>query len=361
MLACSGAAAAPIGGSSDPTVPPHDVDGSVTEPDPDAPHALGSISIRETHESGSTSRHTVTASFLPEAPSASITPGNVAGCELIAPSPSAPRSPEGFDAGPLAISGTTEPITLSPPYVDRGETAGVPFDAGAKLRVQALGAAGAGFEAFDETFTATQLVETTPPVAKLARGVVFGAGVVPITWIAGTDPIWIGVAGTGGSLRCAADDKQGRFEVPREVIKAALGGATRLTFSVVRERTETKKSKKTRGELGDVVVRPRGWLALSTSSTETASFQCSGAECTGVVPSPCDTCSGSMCKAELDACAADATCPLLRGCLDTCPDTACRNACFVKWPDLAAKTKNGAVYKCQCVAKCVSACSAECR
>jgi hypothetical protein len=74
----------------------------------------------------------------------------------------------------------------------------------------------------------------------------------------------------------------------------------------------------------------------------------------------CDDCRTSQCKTEFDTCTADATCPFLRTCLDACASSSCRSACFVQWPDPVAKAKNGALYKCQCLTRCVSECSNEC-
>ncbi len=77
--------------------------------------------------------------------------------------------------------------------------------------------------------------------------------------------------------------------------------------------------------------------------------------------SACETCVAKDCKTERDACLADTTCKLLSACLDACKDTSCRNACFTKYPDPGAKAKNGALYKCQCIVACATACTAECR
>jgi hypothetical protein len=368
LLACSGTDPSSPIGSSDSTVKNAESDGGVApDVDVDGPHALGTIVLGESHASGtSTPRRIVAVSFVPDAALSRVATRNVAGCEHTPAATAAPKAPdagasESFDAGPVAVSGATTPITLYPPYTYEGDTDGAPFLAGAKLEVQGSGAVGAGFEKFDETFTATQFLQTSPALAQLPRTSVFGTGSLPVAWAAGGDDIFITVSGAGGALRCKASDAEGRFEIPREVIKTALGGSTNLSLSVARERTETKKGKKTRGELTGATVQPTGWLALTTTSAETASFQCSGAECTGVSATTCHDCRTSACKTEFDACTADATCPMLRTCLDACADSACRNTCFTKWPEPAAKAKNGALYKCQCVTTCVSSCTAECR
>jgi hypothetical protein len=373
LLACSGSKATELDDVIERGEAPDAVDanGSPTAEDPDAPHALGTIVLGESHASGEVSaRPIVSVTFVPDAASSKPETRNVAGCELL-PSGSATGAPPGgstkagFDAGAItisgAISGATTPITLLPPYAYEGDARGAPFSAGAKLEVQAAGAANAGFERFHETFTATTLVQTSPPLAKLPRTSVFGTDALPIAWVAGAHDLWITVSGEGGSLRCKADDAKGRFEIPREVVKTALGKATTLSLAVARERLALTKGHKTKGKLEGATVRPVGWLALSTTSIETASFQCSGAECTGDSTTVCQDCRTTMCKTEFDACTADATCPFLRTCLDGCTDAACRGACFLKWPEPSAKSKNGALYKCQCVVKCAAQCTTECR
>lgn len=81
-------------------------------------------------------------------------------------------------------------------------------------------------------------------------------------------------------------------------------------------------------------------------------------------PVSCNACLASPapsgCKAEQDACMSHATCKLLDACLDACATTACRNACFVQYPDPEAKARNGALFKCQCVTTCATSCKAEC-
>lgn len=368
LLACTGSKATELddvtGGAS--AVPPVGTDAPATEPDDDAPHALGTVVLGESHVSKGASKAIVSVSFLPDATSANAAHGKViAGCELVTGAGTnggagAAADGESFDGGPLAISGAATPMTLFPPYEWDGDD-GVPFAPGSKLEIRAEGAAGAGFEKFDETFTATQLIVTSPSLATLPHESIFGTGAVPITWLAGSDSIVVTASGAGGTFRCKADDATGHFELPREVVKTALGTAKSLVLSVARERSEVKKGKKTKGTLESATVRPVGWLSLTTTSVETASFECSGAECTGVPVAGCQDCRTSMCKTEFDACTADATCPFLRTCLDACTTTSCRNACFAKWPEASAKAKNGALYKCQCIAKCAVECVAECK
>jgi hypothetical protein len=363
LLACSGSRATELDDAVDPTEPLPGVgaDSGVTTADPEGPHALGTLVLGESHgESGS--RRIVTVTFVPDATTSTNAPRTVAGCEVTAAAPKNDAAPKtSFDAGAIAISGATTPITLYPPYAHDDLAPGAPFVTGAKLEVQASGATGAGFESFDETFTGTKLVVASPSLAKLSKASVFGPGALPIGWAPGADEIWVTVSGEGGSLRCKADDAKGHFDVPREALKTALGHATTLSVSLARERTELKKGLKTKGEIEGAVVRPVGWLALTTTSIETASFQCSGAECGGVTTTPCQDCRTTLCKTEYDACSADATCPSLRTCLDACTDTGCRTSCFAKWPEPAAKAKNGALYKCQCFMRCATECTAECK
>jgi hypothetical protein len=360
VVACSGSSAGAIASGPDqPVVGTGEPTGEqVTTPDdPDGPHALGTVVLGETHATGAGApRGIVGVAFVPDAAAAAACTKPVAGCALAVPCGGAAPPAAGFDAGPVAIAGARTPLTLYPPYaVDPG--AGVPFAAGAELRVQAAGAATVGFEAFDETFRATRPIVAEPALSELPGSGLWGTASVPVTWAAGPDAVRITVTGNGGTLSCAADDAKGRFDVPREVIVTALGKGTSLALSLARERTETKRGLRTKGP----VPNRAGWLALTTTSIETASFTCSGAECTGGPPkTSCQDCRTSLCKTEFDACSADATCPMLRTCLDDCTDAACRGACLVKWPDPVAKAKNGALFKCQCTTSCATECAADC-
>jgi len=75
----------------------------------------------------------------------------------------------------------------------------------------------------------------------------------------------------------------------------------------------------------------------------------------------CEACSATSCAAQRQACEDDATCPQLKQCLDDCGTSACRSDCFVQYPDPDAKSKNGALYKCECYTTCAAECSAECK
>lgn len=388
LLACSGTSPSPIADVPD-ALNETSAEAGPSNAEENVAHALGVIVLGETHASGASTAHgIVSVSFMPDAATVRSCTRVIAGCELtLLPKCStacgtgevcamdasctpkcqptaAPAKESSFDGGPIAIAGATTPLTLYPPYASASPADGAPFLAGAQLRVQGSGALAAGFEKFEETFTATQFLQASPPLAQLPRSTVWSEASLPVTWAPGKDAVSVTVAGAGGSLRCKADDAKGRFDVPREVIKTALGPApaNNLTLTLARERIEIKKGHKTKGQLPNVSIQPVGWLSLGTTSVESASFQCTDDECTGTVPpTSCQNCRTSLCKTEFDACTADATCPMLRTCLDACSDSSCRNACFAKWPDPVAKTKNGALYKCQCVITCTTECAADCK
>ena len=61
----------------------------------------------------------------------------------------------------------------------------------------------------------------------------------------------------------------------------------------------------------------------------------------------CAACSTTSCAAQRKACEEDATCPMLKQCLDACATSACRSDCFLEYPDPDAKVKNGALWKCE--------------
>ncbi|MBX3212557.1 MAG: hypothetical protein KF850_11025 [Labilithrix sp.] len=281
---------------------------------------------------------------------------------------------ESFDAGPIAFSGTTTSITMFPPYAyeSNGNT-GAPFLAGAEITVQAQGAVEAGFEKFDESFKATTFLQTSPALNKIARDKVFGTGAVPISWRAGADAILVTVTGPGGAVTCKANDADGKFDLPRSAIDAALGddddatGPRNLSLTVARQRKETRKGFTAKGELRDIEVQPEGWLDLITLSSESTSFQgCSagetacgtGSECAnlqtdrdncgacgkscggglacggGKCVSPeaaCEACVTSAqtgaCKAPYDACRADTACRALETCVKACTTQQCLQEC----------------------------------
>jgi hypothetical protein len=287
-----------------------------------------------------------------------------------------------FDAGPLAFSGTTTSITMFPPYSFESTGSGAPFLGGAELHVQASGATDAGFEKFDEKFTATTFLQTTPSLSKITRDKVFGTGALPIAWAPANDTILITVSGAGGSATCKVQDSLGKFDVPRSVVKAAQGdgtstttSSTSLSISVARQRKEVKKDKHAKGSLELLSVKPDGWLELVTLSTESASFQgCSsgqemcGDTCTdtsydrdncGTCGNVCSssqscyngTCSGGSssgstgtcttcrsnakvgsCSTYNSACQADVDCYDLSYCASNCTTASCISSCESQYP-----------------------------
>ncbi len=182
-----------------------------------------------------------------------------------------------FDAGAIAFDGTTQAITLFPPYAVTPNGNGAPFMARSEIRVQASGGASAGFEKFDEKFTSTTFLETDPPLRELSRSEIFGSSGVSISWVPGEDTIYVGASGPGGVAKCQADDATGSFEIPRAVIREVTSSegesSSSVSISVTRERREVRKGKKTFGELsGGQAVQPEGWVELITRSTESHSF-----------------------------------------------------------------------------------------
>lgn len=316
------------------------------DPADQPPHSLGTIVLGESHSSGAVGTSTkstpiVSASFLPdamlsrackkkldesceiqEAAKCTKVTGSATGCnsneacvldsttcksvckavavctkacesdEICKPAAFGSSTTSGtcvknptFDAGPLAFSGTTTPITMYPPYEYETTGSGAPFLGGSELRVQASGATEAGFEKFDEKFTATTFLQTTPSLGKISREKIFGTGSIPVAWAPSTDTILVSITGTGGTATCKVKDSLGKFDIPRSVVKAAQGSTTTtgssssLSISVARQKKEVKKDKKAKGELAITKVQPDGWLELVTLSAETASFQgCPGSQ-----------------------------------------------------------------------------------
>lgn len=288
-----------------------------------------------------------------------------------------------FDAGPLAFSGTTTSITMFPPYSFETTGSGAPFLGGAELHVQASGATEAGFEKFDEKFTATTFLQTTPSLSKITRDKVFGTGALPIAWAPANDSIIITVSGAGGSATCKVQDALGKFDVPRSVVKAAQGDGTSTTsssssisVSVARQRKEVKKDKHAKTSLDYLKVLPDGWLELVTLSTESASFQgcssgqdicgdtctdvtydskncgscgnvcssgqscyngsCGGGSSSGSSGTTCTTCrsnakSGS-CSSYSTTCNADSSCNNLAYCASSCTTSSCITSCEQSYP-----------------------------
>jgi hypothetical protein len=287
---------------------------------------------------------------------------------------------QSFDAGPLAFSGTTTSITMFPPY--KFETSGVggaPFLGGATIEVQASGATDAGFEKFDEKFTATTFIQTSPQLSKIPRQQVFGTGPLPIAWAPANDTIVITLTGVGGSATCKVQDSLGKFDVPRSVVDAVqkVDGSTTtsssgsISVSIARQHRDVKKDKHAKGKLDLTEVKPDGWLELITSSSETASFQgcptnqticpdtsesactdlsydrnncgacghvctssqtCSNGTCTGgTTGSTCSSCRSNAlagsCSSQYSTCSATAACGNLANCAYSCTTSSCVASC----------------------------------
>jgi hypothetical protein len=295
-----------------------------------------------------------------------------------------------FDAGPIAFSGTTTSITMFPPYQFESTGQGAPFLGGAELKVQASGATEAGFDKFDETFTATTFLQTNPSLAKITKAQVFGTGPLPIAWAPANDTILISLSGVGGTATCKVQDSLGKFDVPRSVVKAVLtddtattgtgtgtGTSSSLSLSVARQKRDVKKDKHAKGTLQLATVKPDGWLELITLSTESASFQgCASSQeicgdtCTdvsydqlncGSCGNACPgsqscyngTCSGSSsgtsgstgtcstcrsnaqngsCSSYYSTCSANTDCYYLAQCANSCTTSSCVSSCQSSYP-----------------------------
>ncbi len=393
------------------------------------PHALGSIVLGESHVAGGGGKTVplVSATFVPDAAAARACSTKLEGTCQIVPAPKCTTKPDSatgcdtgeyctwdtscsatckkavtcektcdsdetckagangkgecvktptFDAGPIAFSGTTTAVTLYPPYRYEGKADGAPFLSGAELRVQAQGATEAGFEAFDESFTATTFVQTTPALNKLSTEKVFGTGPLTLGWVPGNDAIVITIAGAGGAVTCKAIDASGTFDVPRAAIAAAVGSSkpssgsttSSLSISVARQKKDVKKDKKTKGSLPDVEIQPEAWVELVTTSIESATFQgcapgltscnascvdlktdsdncgkcgtaCTGGEVCGAGTClsqevACDACfkdsETGACKAQWDACKANASCKAYLDCASACTTDSCISQCQTK-------------------------------
>ncbi|HVH44669.1 MAG TPA: hypothetical protein VM925_20085 [Labilithrix sp.] len=235
----------------------------------EAPHALGTITLGETHAAeGGRITPVVSASFVPDSARVPRCTRQIGACEIAeAPrcatganpgcnaneicvfdeqcTPRCQKVPvcslqcleneartldaagkgvctklETFDAGPLAFAGTTTTITLFPPYVYEGGGSSAPFLAGAELRAQAQGATGAGFDAFDESFTATTFIQSSPKLSSIAHDDLFGTFTVPVSWVPGNDSILVTITGDRGVVTCKGKDAGGRLEIPRVAIDA---------------------------------------------------------------------------------------------------------------------------------------------
>ncbi len=442
------------GGAPDAQAP---IDDGIDDPALQAPHSLGSIVLGEAHGSGGTTRSTpiVTATFLPDAmlaksckkkieggceiqqaPKCSKVTGTGTGtgcasseictlddsctpvckafvsCDKACPvnevcrtsgttgTPGTCVKLETFDAGPIAFSGTTTTITMFPPYRFETTGQGAPFLGGSELRVQAQGALDAGFEKFDEKFTATTFLQTNPSLDKIPRTTIFGSGAVPVGWAPSaastTDNVIIAVSGAGGTATCKMKDALAKFDIPRSVVHAAQGessiGTAPVSISVTRQRKEIHKDKHAKGALSIATVKPDGWLELVTQSTESESFQgcssssqslcndvcvdvnfdrnncgtcgnacastqsCSSGTCTGGT-NTCVSCKSTAragsCSSQNTTCEQDIGCSDLSYCASKCSTASCVSSCESSYP--ASVTKYAPLKSClniQCGSVC---------
>ncbi|MGE3543979.1 MAG: hypothetical protein AB7L28_08605 [Kofleriaceae bacterium] len=416
--------------------------------EPAGPHATGGITLSETHRSsGGTSASTVSAGFLPD--SALESPRcvqEVAGCEIQltpdcgttcgaheyctwtascqpackracdascgpneecyfpTPATTACRAIQSFDAGSITLSGTTTPVTLFPPYAFDGLDNGTLFTDRAILTATAAGAANAGYTGFTESFTATNVVRTNPPLHQLTVGQVFGTGDLPIRWVAADDKIEItasvlGIANSSSTfaiVTCEADDAKGAFDLPRQAIDAALDGSAlySMSIAVTRSSRRTIFDVATKGAIAGVEIQPTGWLELATMSTESAELEgCSGGEqvcgnacvdldsdkqncgacghaCAGNDYCYYGTCTGAnACDSCLDAtsdpgevcgsCRANAGCNALMNCFAGCSTQACSDQCWDTYASSASLYQQWVDCVCDdhCAVECESACS----
>jgi hypothetical protein len=403
----------------------------------ETPHAEGQILLGETHTStGTTSAPVVSVAFIPDSTAVKSCGVEIVGSCRIARAPKcaakcgvgeacgwsdscAPtckkactkacetdeecyfpqegavaqcRKKETFDSGAVAFSGTTLPITLYPPYEYESMGKGAPFLAGADITVQGSGAAAgeAGFGPWEMKAKATTFLQTG--LEKLATDAVFGSAALPVKWTAGSDTIQISLTGAGGSVVCTADDAKGSFDVPRDVVKEALGTSSTLSIAVSRQRKEVKKGIATQGSLTTAKVQPEGWIKVTTFSTETKSFQgCAGGEamcggkctdtqtddrncgkcgnaCTGgaicnggtctTEGATCETCVQSSqsgaCKSAVTACQNSSACANLVSCIQSCASNqTCVDNCATSYSTGITAYNN--MVNCFC-----SACSTEC-
>ncbi len=301
------------------------------ESEDDPPHAIGVITLGESHTAGSSSVNpSVSAAFLPESISEAKSCGReIDGCTLVAKADCSENGDGGistcgtdevctlnescksvcqpipycspscdddqvcklvgtkskcvakveFNAGVITLSGdgVTKSITLRPPY-SFSTDGDSPFVPEGEITVNASGATEAGYEKFKDTFTATTFIQTTPALEKLDPVAVFEeTGPVSLGWKPGSDEVSIMVTGNKGTAICKADDAEGKFDVTRKVIRQVWSdegfSTPSLSVSISRTKAKLKKDGKTMGEVQGVELPPVGFVRFVTSSTETFTVQ----------------------------------------------------------------------------------------
>lgn len=324
-------------------------------------------------------------------------------CYFPAPNTPGCKKIESFDAGALTFLGTPIPITLFPPYAFMSDDNASPFAPGGTASVQASGASNAGFAAFEKEFTGTEFIQTSPKLDALGFAEVFGDGPLPVRWNAGDGEVTITATVTSsdfavGTITCKADDPSGKFDIPRAALEAAVDGdpAVNIAVSVQRQRVDVYKDLTTKGELTGVTVQPVGYLNIITSSTEFHAFQgcnpgeavcdntcvdvqydaancggcgkaCAGDDacvegtCNGI--EACNACAEESqtggCKAENDACAANAACKALETCIAGCQTQECLYMCGENVEASTIDLYNAQI-QCLCDEVCVGECNGLC-
>lgn len=307
-----------------------------------------------------------------------------------------------FDAGPVAISGGTMPITVYPPYGWKGTDEGAPFAPGANLRVQAQGPVGAGFASFDISFQATTLMEANPPLDQIDLGTFFGSDDVMLGWVPGNDRVYVNLQGAGGSARCLAKDSSGAFSLSRDVINAVEGSGDlqvqAVTLSLERVRLDRHQDAKTVGSLDNQTIQTHAWIDVATTSTESIALQACkstqtscGSKCvdTQSDPNNCGSCGNScgagscvqgscqtsqggtctqcqtqadsssgMCASEYASCTG--TCKSLLLCVMGCNGlSSCSQSCYSTYS--SGNTSAFQSYtSCLCGSACTSECATQC-
>ncbi|HEY1956272.1 MAG TPA: hypothetical protein VGH28_11685 [Polyangiaceae bacterium] len=302
-----------------------------------------------------------------------------------------------FDAGAIAISGANLPIAVYPPYGWKTSDEGSPYAPGADLHVTAAGPTGAGYASFDLSFKATTLLEANPSLDKLNLSDVFGDSDLTVGWLPGNDRVYVLATGAGGEARCLANDSDGTFTVPRDVLTAVMTDKVQaLQLSIERMRLDRHQDLKTVGSLDSQTIQSHAWLDLETTSTETMSFQaCTstqtscGAKCVDTKSDPdncgsCgNSCNGGSCLegscqsttggGSCGSCQAGANtgecaspyaqctgeCKSLLSCVEGCAgDTTCASNCYSTYP--SGQSAFTSYYSCLCGSACPTECSTEC-
>lgn len=234
-------------------------------------------------------------------------------CYFPVPDNPACKRIEYFDAGALNFTGTTVPVTLFPPYAFQGDVTGALYLPSSEVSVHATGATEAGFESFEQTFMTTTYMDAT--IEDLGLEEIYGAGPLPVSWVAGGDDVRVTATVTGlstayGIITCNADDGAGSFDFPREAIAAALPDdqLAGISLAIERRRSEIHKGFATTGALLEHTVQPQGWLEIVSTSVESVTLTGCGnlAYCDGAcidVQFDANNCGGCG-----DACAADSYC-----------------------------------------------------